>query len=273
MADWLEHTVLPAAIVAVVLVLILWPTTNSGRRVLRTWGIAEPEPDQVAEAVSYLRRRRVLFTLLYAFGTPVIGLFEHSEAPAIGIFVPLLVAMLIAELLATLRPVRGVRVASLDPRGWRDLVPRWAVWGMAVFVVLAVGLAVAALVVEPPAGRDLVLRPAPQLALGYVGACLALVVSLIYLAVRRPSVADEAVDAALRTRTARVATGIGFGWLGTAVLLAGERLHDIQFAGPTRPEPEWFVEAVSYTAPAALAVSIVCWLWVAVPSRRSLARR
>ena len=272
MADWLEHTVLPSAIVAVVLLLVLWPTTHGGRRVLRTWGVAEPRPDQVVEAVRYLRRRRLLFTVLYVFGTPLVGLSDQPGGPSVGIFVPLLVAMLIGELLATLRPVRGIRVASLDRRGWRDLVPRWAVWSMAAIVVLAVALAVAGLVVAPPAGQHLDANLSSWWALGYVGACLTLVTLLIHLAVRRPSVDDEAVDAALRTRTARVAMGIGFGWLGAAVLLAGERLHEIRLAVPAHPEPNWFDETVAFTGPVVLAVSVVCWLWVALPSRRSLAR-
>jgi len=272
-ADWLEHTVLPSAIAVAVVLLVLWPTESSGRRVLRTWGIPEPAQDQIAEAVRYLRRRRIFFTALFVFGSPLIGLVVRPDAPGVGIFVPLLGAMLIAELIATLRPVRGFRVASLDRRGWRDLVPRWAVWVMAVLVVLAVGLAVAGLTVEPPAGRYVNVDLTSRLALGYVVACLLLVVTLIHLAVRRPSVADEEVDAALRTRTARVATGIGFGWLGTAVLIASERHQEINISEPTRVEPDWFGDAMQITGPVVLAISIVCWFCVATPSRRSLARR
>ena len=119
---------------------------------------------------------------------------------------PLLVAMMIAELVATVRPASGMRVALL-----------------------------------------------------------------VWLAARRPAVSDEEVDGALRKRTARVAFGIGFGWVGTALSLAGQRFHQFRVVGPDHPDPTWFESAMRFSGLVALVVSIVCWLWVAVPSRRSLA--
>jgi hypothetical protein len=169
--------------------------------------------------------------------------------------------MLIAELLATLRPVSGVRIASLDPRGWRDLVPRWSVVAMAVLAVLAVVWSVAGLVIQP--------WSISWLALGYAATALLLTTLLVRLAVRRPAVEDAAVDAALRTRTARVAVGIGIGWLGAAVPMAVERvrfLHDVA----ALPVPDWLDSAGDIVTPAALVGAILCWLWVANPTRRSL---
>jgi hypothetical protein len=271
MESWLEHTLLPAAIAAAVLLLVLWPTTHSGRRVLQTWGIPEPRSDQVTEAVRYLWWRRILYVVLFlvvpSLARPVLG---EGASSFLGIFVPLLVAMLIAELVAALRPVKGVRVAALDRRDWRDLVPRWAVWTMAVMSVVTAGLAAYGLTEERSLSTS---QPNSVAALAYLVSGLCLVGLVVWLAVRRPAVADEEVDAALRKRTARVAFGIGFGWVGTALSIAGQRIHALEVVGREHPSPNWFEDAVQYSGLVALVVSIVCWMWVAVPSRRSLVRR
>jgi hypothetical protein len=113
------------------------------------------------------------------------------------------------------------------------------------------------------AGAVLAVAGTAWLALGYVVTCLAFVSGLVALAVRRPSVSDEAVDAALRTRTARVAVGIGFGWLGTALTVA---------TGHLRTGPGLLADVLDVADLVVVAGVIVCWLWVAVPTRRSLAR-
>ncbi|HEX6359689.1 hypothetical protein [Actinophytocola sp.] len=272
MADWLERTVVYVAVVTAVF-LALWPTSHSGKRLLRTWGIPDPRPDQVDEAIRYLRRRRLLAVGLFVVSGLVAGAVLRSDAPGVGICVPLLVAMLIAELVATVRPASGVRVALLTRREWRDLVPRWAIPTMAVLVVLTTGLAVSGLVIEPPAGRYANIGMTSWTALGYVVACVTLVGLLVHLAVRRPSVADEEVDATLRARTARVAIGLGFGWLGASAQLAGQRYSVVNIAEPEHPPADWFGDIAQAAGVIAFAVSIVCWLWVAVPSRRSLARK
>jgi hypothetical protein len=116
--------------------------------------------------------------------------------------------------------------------------------------------------------------------LGYTAAALVLMVLLVRLAVRRPAVADEAVDAALRTRTARVAVGIGFGWLGSAVFLSPKRVADLRSAAdwpmvPDVPPPEWLVPGLNRVGELVgffgLLVAIGCWIWVANPTGRSLA--
>ncbi|MDQ3787905.1 MAG: hypothetical protein M3422_11740 [Actinomycetota bacterium] len=264
MAHWLQTSVLPAAIAAAVLLLVLWPTEHSGRRLLQTWGIPRPNPAQIHAAVRYLRQRRVLYVVLFLVFPPLAGLVDPDidRLPGIGIFVPLLVAMLVAELIATLRPVSGVRTASLDRRSWRDLVPRWAVHTTAAAAIVTVVLAVAGIVAGPGTA---------WLALGYVVACLLVVSLLVALAVRRPSVSDEAVDAALRTRTARVAVGIGFGWLGTALTVATGHLRSLVVFRSDHAGLGYLVHALDVADLVVIAGTIVCWLWVAVPSRRSLA--
>lgn len=266
MESWLEHTLLPAALAAGVLLLVLWPTTHSGQRLLKNWGIPDPRPDQVTEAVRYLWQRRILYIVLFLVVPSLANLVLGQETSGLGLFVPLLVAMLIAEFVAALRPVKGVRVAALDPRDWRDLVPRWAVWTMAVMSIVTVGLVAYGLTLSTSEPKSLA-------ALGHLAACLCVVGLIVWLAVRRPAVADEEVDAALRTRTARVAFGIGFGWVGTALSIAGQQIHSLQVAVPEHPPLNWLENAMQYSTGAALVVSIVCWMWVAVPSRRSLVRR
>ncbi|HEX2132027.1 MAG TPA: hypothetical protein VHH15_10725 [Actinophytocola sp.] len=53
MAWWLEHTFLPTAIVIVVMLLVLWPTRESGTRLLWNWGVPEPTGPQVAVAIGF----------------------------------------------------------------------------------------------------------------------------------------------------------------------------------------------------------------------------
>lgn len=269
MGSWLEHTVLPSAIAGAVLLLVLWPTTRSGHRLLRTWGVGRPRPDQVDVAVRYLRQRRILYVVGFLVFPPLLGLVTRDDAPGVGLFVPLLGAMLVAETVATLRPAGGVRVARLDRRGWRDLVPRWAVVVTAATAVATVGMAGYGLTQE----RDLGPATGTSLAaLLYLLLALALVGLLVHLAVRRPSLPDEEVDVALRRRTARVAVGIGFGWLGTALTVASQRVHTLRIVGPDQPAPNWFDDVLGATGLAASCVAVACWLTVANPGGRALAR-
>lgn len=306
---WVQNTLIPAMIAAGVLLLVLWPTRHSGNRLLQTWGIAAPSEPQLAEAVRYLRQRRLLYVGLFLVVPPVTGLVwptvDANRTPG-NIYLPLLAAMLIAELVATLRPVSGVRVASLDRRTWRDLVPRWGVVVAGVLTVLAVAMAVLGLAAQPWADRYAAALPpndVPQpptdwtvhidpeyraeianstswLALGSVALCLAATTSLVYLAVRRPAVADPAVDAALRTRTARVAVAIGFGWLGASVSTAQQRISMLQSQvdrpAPLPERPGWLTgeldQVLEIVALVTLISAVGCWMWLAMPSRRSLAR-
>lgn len=308
-SPWVTNTLLPSAIAAAVLLVLLWPNRHSGRRLLANWGIPEPVEPQVAEAVRYLRRRRLLHVALFLVLPPVTGLVwpavDGNETPG-NVIVPLLAAMLIAELIATVRPVSGVRVASLDPRSWRDLVPAWAIGVTAALTALAVALAVLGLTAQPwaerylaalpdggdprapgdwvvevdPAQRAALATPGGWLTLGGVAVCLAVVWALVHLAVRRPSVPDPAVDTALRTRTARVAVAIGFPWLAGLVNDGQRRIAFLvghaDDGPPLPPPPGWLtpdlLRIVEIAGFVALVGALVCWMWLAVPSRRSLAR-
>jgi hypothetical protein len=266
-SQWLSNTLLPTVLAGAVLLLVLWPTERSGRRLLESWGIPRPRPDQVWMAIRYLWQRRILYVVLFLAVPSLAELVLRNDAnlPDLSIFAPLLAAMLIAELVATLRPVGGVRVASLDPRGWRDLVPRWAVVAAVVLVVCVVAWSVAGLVLQATFTS--------WLALGSATTAVVLTVLLVRLAVRRPAVDDEEVDAALRARTARVAVGIGVGWLGAAVLMAVKQVHHLYIFGPPEPSgPGWLYTASGWFGMIALLTAIGCWIWVANPSRRALAK-
>ena len=300
----MSNTLLPVLITAVVLLLVLWPTRQSGRRLLKNWGVVEPTGPQIAEALRYLWQRRILYVVLILVLPPAADLLlpavDGNLLPA-NLIVFLLAAMLIAELIAVVRPVRGVRVASLDPRGWRDLVPRWAVAVLAVLAAVAVVLAVLGLAAQPWAERyaaelprggppesvaaDLdnraqLLEPVGWTTLAGVVVCLIVVAAVVLLAVRRPAVSDAAVDAALRTRTARVAAGIGMAWLAGLAIEALGRLGNLVSIGAgdsAVPErPGWLASdlGVIYDIVGFVVfiVAIGCWMLVAAPSRGALAR-
>jgi hypothetical protein len=154
-----------------------------------------------------------------------------------GWFMPVLIALLVAELVAVFRRPSGVRVATLTRRMWRDVVPMWA---MALFVALAVaGLAFAA------TGAWAVMAG--------IGACLVLVLSGVTLAVRRPVDGDLQADAALRTRSARVMVGIGIAWMAAMLPVAANH------AGFE------FNETLSLVV---FVVAVGGWILVANPLRR-----
>jgi hypothetical protein len=257
--------------------------------------VAEPTEPQCAEAVRYLRQRRILYVVLFVILPAVTILIwppvDHDETPG-NILVPLLAAMLIAELIAILRPASGVRVASLDRRTWRDLVPWWAIAVTGVLVawtgtLVALGFAAQPwaeryAAADPEANyRTVLLDPTGWRTLGGLAICLAVVAVLVFLAVRRPSVSDARVDAALRTRTARVAVGIGFLWLAGLGNDAQLRLLSLESAGfgvhRSLPQPPgWLTQNLHQNVEIAgfwtLVGAIVCWLWLAMPTRTSAVR-
>jgi hypothetical protein len=292
---WVSNSLVPFSITAGVMLLVLWPTRHSGKRMLQRWGIAEPAEEQKVLAIRYLRQRRILFVFLFVVSA-MAELLWSSRADkgfSFGIFVPLLAAMLIAELIATLRPAGGgVRVASLDRRTWRDLVPTWAVVLSGTFV--AATLAVLTLVVLARPWAEQYVADVPReenrgvlehanawSTLGWLVGYVALLAVLVFLAVRRPSVPDAQVDAALRTRTARVAVGIGFLLLGGLFDVARGRLGTLQVMASGAhevgaPPPGYLTEDVRQVLEIAGFVAAVvafgCWLTLAVPNRKTPVR-
>jgi hypothetical protein len=43
------------------LLLALWPGERQGTKLLKRWGVAEPEEAEITIAVTYLRRRRLWY--------------------------------------------------------------------------------------------------------------------------------------------------------------------------------------------------------------------
>ncbi|WP_410591524.1 hypothetical protein [Amycolatopsis sp. lyj-23] len=173
------------------ILIVLWPGEKHGKRLLERWGVAEPGADEVALAVRYLKRRRLWYPWLFLAIPPLL-----DDGGAGTIVVTLLLGGLIAELLAQ-RPARGPRrEAVLAPRTLRDVVPVW--------VLVLGGLAAAGAMVHLGLTAQWKLL---AVAAGTAVACAAIAL----LAVRRPAIGEPRTDLALRTRSARVAIGLGIG--------------------------------------------------------------
>jgi hypothetical protein len=209
--NWVE--LVSMGFVGVMLLIALWPTDKTAAKVLRKWHVPDPTPEQVAESKVYLKRRRLLYPWLFIAITYGGNRVFPDEDYLVGeVMVTVLSGMLLAELIAALRPTKGVRrEAVLVPRRVLDLVPPW---GLVVFGVCAAGVLVLLALSQPV--------PVP----GLIGMVLSVVVvaGALALAVRRPTSGDEAVDAAFRLRSARVALGLGValtGVLSTRTTLTG----------------------------------------------------
>jgi hypothetical protein len=274
-------TVVPV-VATVIFILVIWPSGATGQRLLVKWGIPEPTREQTQAATRYLRRRRILYPVFWILAPAWLVLvaalrgWQIAGSRYLGLLAGILAAMLLAELVAALRPPRATtRSAVLSRRRWRDLAPWWAVTAHLILVGLAVGQAAASLAAHGWAADaiaharlvdDLDAGPGgiggpgdlPVLTVGVrtahealdlsgtwlalAGAALGLIAvyGVVLLAVLRPAAADPEVDAVLRTRSARVAIGIG---IGLALGLVNQTnahvatLHSIAVGGPTVVSP------------------------------------
>jgi hypothetical protein len=304
--DRAAGTALVYGVLGIALLVVLWPTMPAGRRFLQRWGAPDPDERQGAQAAKYLRDRRLLYPLLFllapaatAPAARTLGV-PYLDSGPVRYLAPLIVALLLAETVAALRPVRGPRIATLARRRWRDLVPRWAIGTLLTLGVVAVLLAVAGLFAQPWANRIMasippdgvwrsadgatlnvseqyraeIDRPVCWIAITGVALGLVVVLGVVRLAVRRGSVADPQVDAALRTRSARVAVGIGIAWMASMVLVANNRLgflRGIRMPVPGfPPAPGWLehTSATDFLGLLVLFIAAAGWIWVANPPRR-----
>jgi hypothetical protein len=189
-------------LVGLAILIVLWPGEKQGERLLKRWGVPDPDDADVALAVRYLKRRRLWYPWLYLAIPPLIG------DTGTGTFIAtLLLGGLIAELLAQ-RPSRGpVREAVLAPRTLPAIVPAW--------VLVLGGLAATGSIVH----LALTAHWKPlAVAVGTVVLCAVVTA----LAVRRPAVGDPRVDLALRRRSARVTIGLGIAACTTIGWPAGD---------------------------------------------------
>jgi hypothetical protein len=298
------ESVLLYGVLGVALLVVLWPTRSTALRFLRRWGVADPDERQGALAVKYLRDRRLLYPPLFLLAPTVTALAAHalglpdSDSGSVRFLATLISALLLAETVAALRRARGPRVATLTRRHWRDLVPVWAIGLLLTLGSVAALLAVAGMIAQPRVDRIAALIPAdgvresadtgtltlspqylaelahPTSVAALIGVVLGLAAALgvVRLAVRRGPVGDPRVDAALRTRSARVAVGMGIAWTAWMILVANSRLgllRNVDFPG--FPPPPGWLELTSYTDFVGLPVlfiAIAGWIWVANPPRR-----
>ncbi|MEV4054089.1 hypothetical protein AB0J55_23095 [Amycolatopsis sp. NPDC049688] len=178
-------------LIGLAILIVLWPGEKHGKRLLQRWGVTDPGADEVALAVRYLKRRRFWYPWLFLAIPPLL-----DDSGAGTIVVTLLLGGLIAELLAQ-RPARGARrEAVLAPRTLLGIVPVW--------VLVLGGLAAAGAMVHLGLTAQWKLL---AVAAGTVVVCAAITL----LAVRRPAVGEPRTDLALRSRSARVAIGLGIG--------------------------------------------------------------
>jgi hypothetical protein len=279
------------AFVGLALLVVLWPTLPGAKRVLKRWGVPDPDERQGRLAVKFLRDRRLLYPPLF-----LLAPLAFPEGWGAEFFVPLVVALLAAEAIAALRPVRGPRVAGLAPRRSRDLVQRWAVGLMVALGLVAMAMAVACLVAQqwanrvvdsiPPGStwrtpegaittmtdytRAQIEQPVWLIVIIGVVLGLAMVLGLVRLALRRASMPDPQVDAALRTRSARVAVGIGIAWMASSVILANSRLTFLRSLNAHEPAPAWleYTSIMDFFGFLMLFVGAAGWYWVANPGNR-----
>lgn len=238
-------------LIGLVILAILWPTRRSGTRLLDRWGVADPTDAELTEALTYLRRRRFWYPWLFlGLGLLVnlTGVLPGKQDTVWSVPAVLLIGALLAELFAQRRSTAPVRVAIPVRRGLTDIVPGWALVLHAVAALGAVVLLGGAL-----AGLGWARHWYPNwsarvlvIALGAAVLTVLVVWVVVGLALRRPAVAEVRIDPLLRTRSARVAIGLGIATL--CALIGGGQS---EFRG-----------AIIVVA------GLICWSAVAGPVRR-----
>jgi hypothetical protein len=282
------------------LVMVILPDRRTGERFLIRWGIERPTPEQAKAGARYLRQRRVLYPLCWLVGPSlayaVASLLRRGadmdERGWWGLLASILAALLLAELIAALRPARGsIRSAVLSRRRWPDLVPHWAVAFHLLLVALAIVQSVAALAMRDRVGTAFAPgastagQPDPAIALRLLdttGSWLVLVEAalglvgvygVVLLAVRRRAEADLAVDRVLRTRSARVAVGVGIGLALGLLSQTSSRAVELRNATGGVPHlPGWLDLPTRLGGTGTLVVLVVglaAWRIVAAPLKLS----
>lgn len=176
-----------------VILFLLWPGPKQGVKVLRRWGIAQPSDADVAEAVRYLKRRRIWYPWLFfllPFLAEAAGMTDEAASGLWSLVWTLLIGGLLGELFG-LRPERTSRkTVMLARRRLIDLVP--------VVALGALGFAVAGGVLETVFERQ-------WAQLGVVVACALAAIAILVVTQLRPVAGNPVVDQALRVRSARLA--------------------------------------------------------------------
>ena len=214
---------------------LLWPTNQTATRLLQRWGVPEPTDAERAEALTYLRRRRIWYPWLF-LGLPVAatatGLSSSKNNTSWSIVAMLLIGALLAEAFAQRRKDAPVRAAVPVRRGLTDIVPTWALAVHAVTAVGALALLGSALAGVGWARQWYSSWPPRTLWIAFAGAGLTilLVWMVVALALRRPPVAELRIDGLLRAPSARVPIGLGTAALCALIGSGGSTLGAVLFA-------------------------------------------
>lgn len=243
-------------VMGALLTLALWPRHRAGREFLRRWHVPEPDDEQIALAVRYLRARRwpivPIMVLLLLLAQAAGGQLTDDGWLGLSLLGAVLVALLLAEWSAALRhPSGATRTASLVRRRARDLLPGYAAWLLAVPAGLTISLALAGMAAQPavisrlhrlppneqrPDRSGLVLADEFRAELAHFGGwwivLATVLVAVVVLAVVwrcavRVAEGDDRIDRLLRERSARVAVGIGIALTGALGVAAAERLSTV----------------------------------------------
>ncbi|MFD4641297.1 hypothetical protein ACFWN2_28575 [Lentzea sp. NPDC058436] len=186
------YDVLVSAGIGLVLLVLLWPTRSTGRRLLKSWKVTDPTPAQIDDAIRYLKRRRLLYPWLFVG----LSFVPFASGRGLGSLAAIVLGgTLLAELIALSLPREGrQRSASLAPRGLFDIASQYVLGAYAVVVLFGLVWLVVNLQIT-------------QLPVFVVS--VAAVATVVWAAVARPVDGDEEVDRVLRTRSVHVSAGIG----------------------------------------------------------------
>ncbi|MEO6088932.1 MAG: hypothetical protein ABIQ18_38055 [Umezawaea sp.] len=252
-------------VVGLLLLLLVWPTASSARKLLNTWRVHDPSAEQIDEALTYLRRRRVWYPWFFLATPLVFGWFGSANGGYNQALITGLAGLLIAELLALWSVRTSPRTTELAPRGLFDLIPKWAASLYTLLVLMTEAYAVAGLTGQreawrQPGGLDGIpgnsYGPTPWIIALATAGCLLAVAAVCRLTMIRPTSGDGVVDTVLRTRSARVALGLGIALQGQLLAAAADR---IAFYGANP------VASHNWVPTAAWAGSVLAWVWVANP--------
>jgi hypothetical protein len=284
---------------AAVALTVLWPTRAVARRLVLRWlGTGEPTAAQLDLARRDLWRRRAPLVVVAAvvFGTLASLRVLTNLWALVGGF---LLSLLVCEVVAAVarRPVAGPPVR----RAVGSLVPRYALVVFGGMTALTLLLVVAGFAVRPLVDRAVAAIPPEQgraaasgwseqsyvwVVLGWTVLVAVAVCVVVWLASSRVASADDAMDLALRTRAAGVATGLGLVQVGALGSAAGHLSYQAAViltgwlpdgAGPIGamggdgpPLPRWLELSADVSPLLGLVMSLtglVLWRWIASPPR------
>ncbi|MDI2028808.1 hypothetical protein QFW96_09310 [Saccharopolyspora sp. TS4A08] len=249
----LGSLVFPTAVV-LVFALALWSDRTRALKMARKWGVPEPTDGQVDEVLRYRRVRLACYPVLYAvFG--IWGPLAQNDQGGttnggMAVLPMFLCGAVIAEVLALHRG-RGRRSRPVRIRLFA-LISRWGAVVYAALVLTTFALGLIDLQAQPHITPAL-LRAAREHGTGdqlgapitvpFAGtaAVLVLVAFVLWTAQNRSVSSNDEIDRALRTRSARVALGLGIAMQISLLSLSTWRMafvagHSAQELIPTGPD-------------------------------------